>query len=133
MVTHSSYNLTLLPSFQDLAKQLQSSATKALNAVDWPPSSMAAGASSQRLQRRSSARRLAIPSEQQGLQIDGQSEVQTGEAQVSGSTDGSGRGGGAFLRRVFYWLRQAALLRYAVQDWTERLWRVNTCTSLNTV
>ena len=128
---HSSYNLTLLLSFQDLAKQLQSSAHKALTAVDWPPSAMAAGISSQRLQRRSSARRLDVSSEQQGLQTDGQSEVHTAEARVSVSTDGSGLGGGVFVRRVFHWLRQAALLRYAVQDWTERLWRVNTCSFLD--
>lgn len=127
---HSSYYLTLLPFFQDLAKQLQSSAHKALTAVDWPPSAMAASASSQRLQRRS-ARQLDVPSEQQGLQTDRQSEVQTAEARVSDSTDGSGLGGGVFLRRVFHWLRQAALMRYAVQDWTERLWRVNTCSFLN--
>lgn len=27
-------------------------------------------------------------------------------------------------RRLALWLRQAALLRYAIEDWGERLWRV---------
>jgi hypothetical protein len=114
----------VLRCLQDVTGRLQTSANRVLTAVDWPPPAAQQppgnGAAAQ-----------AATNDGHGAGTDAaQGDERPADCLESGamahahSADSGGIEAEQWLAR---WARQLSMFRFAMQDWTERLWQVRCC------
>lgn len=131
-------NRQILSPPQDLTGRLQTSANRVLTAVDWPPA-----AAQQRLGSADEATAgggagaaadggTAAADPQAGIPAETSQQLAPAAGHRAGAaTPGARAGaaseagsGGEVQERLARWTRQLSVFRFAVQDWTERLWQV---------
>lgn len=110
-------------SLQDVTGRLQTSANRVLTAVDWPPPA------AQQPQSASSAAENGLAANKPGANAAAHDEASqhrddTGEGSELAAPQSADGGGREAEQRLARWARQLAVFRFAVQDWTERLWQV---------
>ena len=105
---------------QDVTGRLQTSANRVLTAVDWPPPAAQQPASNGTL---AAADQKPGTENVSGAEDQHSARESTNALAPADSADSGSTESEQWLAR---WARQLSVFRFAMQDWTERLWQVHT-------